>query len=109
MAMAFDRHGRGSFPCQRCERLTRAAIVRTNIWLGERLVVVEDIPAQLCEQCGEQYYDEMTSEALRALVLDDLDSVEPKRVMEVNVYSMEGRIPEPPPEVDELKPPVEEA
>ncbi|HJW88689.1 MAG TPA: YgiT-type zinc finger protein, partial [Dehalococcoidia bacterium] len=87
----------GQIECPRCQKLTRAATVRTNIWQGERLIVVEDIPAQICEQCQEQYYDSLTQEALRVLVQDELASVKPKRVMEVTVYSLEGRIPEPPP------------
>ncbi len=91
----------GAFPCPSCQKLTYAATVRTNVWLGDRLIVVEDIPAQVCELCGEQYYDELTSETLRALVGDDLESVKPKRVMEVSVYSLEGRIPQPPPEAEE--------
>ena len=88
--------------CPRCNKLTYAGVVRTNIWQGEggeRLIIVEDIPAQLCEQCGEQYYDPLTTETLRAL-MEDLASATPKRVMEVPVYSLEGRIPdlpEPPP------------
>jgi len=82
--------------CPRCNKLTYPGLVRTNIWQGEeRLIIVEDIPAQICEQCGEQYYDPLTSEALRALV-EDLNSATPKRVMEVPVYSLEGRIPELP-------------
>jgi len=90
----------GPMECPHCKKLTYAGVVRTNIWKGEeRLVIVEDIPAQLCEQCGEQYYDELTTETLRAL-MEDLGSATPVRLMEVPVYSLEGRIPEipePPP------------
>ena len=82
--------------CPRCNKLTYPGLVRTNIWQGEeRLIIVEDIPAQICEQCGEQYYDPLTTETVRALV-EDLNSATPKRVMEVPVYSLEGRIPELP-------------
>lgn len=89
-----DRFG-GPMTCPRCEKLIPAATVRTNIWQGERLIVVEDIPAHLCDMCGEQYYHPLVSETLRAM-LDDLASVTPKRVIEVPVYSLEGRIPEIP-------------
>ena len=94
----------GPMECPRCMKLTYAGVVRTNIWkgeVGERLIIVEDIPAQLCEQCGEQYYDDLTSETLRAL-MEDLGSATPTRVMEVPVYSLKGRIPEIP-----ESPPVE--
>ena len=90
----------GPRECPRCNKLTYPGLVRTNIWQGEgegeeRLIIVEDIPAQLCEQCGEQYYDPLTTETLRAL-MEELAAATPKRVMEVSVYSLEGRIPELP-------------
>lgn len=34
--------------------------VNSAIWQGERLVVVEGIPALLCEACGERFYDDGT-------------------------------------------------
>ena len=86
----------GPVPCRRCQKLTRGATVRSDVWQGDRLIVVEDIPAQVCELCQEQYYDSPTQDALRALIQGDLKSATPKRVMEVPVYSLEGRIPEPP-------------
>ncbi len=82
-------------PCPSCQRPTQAAMVRSNVWRGDNLIVVEDIPAQMCEQCKEQYYDTLTQEALLTLIQDDLKSATPKRVMEVPVYSLEGRIAEP--------------
>jgi YgiT-type zinc finger domain-containing protein len=83
--------------CPECNRLTQAATVRSDVWQGDRLTVVEDIPAQICEACQGQYYDTLAQEALRALIEHDLKSATPKRVMEVPVYSLEGLIPEPPP------------
>ena len=88
----FDR----PVPCRRCQKLTHAAMVRSNVWQGDNLIVVEDIPSQVCEQCQEQYYDSLTEDALRTLIHDNLKSATPKRVMEVPVYSLEGRISEPP-------------
>jgi len=82
-------------PCPRCQKLTHAATVRTNIWQGDKLIVVEGIPAQMCEICQEQYYDPMVSETLRAL-MDDLGLATPVRVIEVPVYSLEGKIPDIP-------------
>jgi YgiT-type zinc finger domain-containing protein len=89
--------------CPRCDKLTHAAMVRSNVWQGDCLIVVEDIPAQLCEVCGEQYYDPFTGEALRKLLQDEMKTEKPKRVMEVPVYSLEGRIrlPEEMPEEGE--------
>ena len=43
--------------CPRCDEPMRSDVVRTVIWEGERFFVVEDIPAQVCDSCVEQFYD----------------------------------------------------
>lgn len=78
----------------------QAASVKTAIWRGERLFVVEDIPAQVCAHCMEQFYDEAAAEALRRLTEEGFASVEPLRVMQVPVYSLAPLIP-PPREIPE--------
>ena len=52
-------------PCTSCGkgRLARDR-VRTALWHGRRLVVVEDIPALVCDRCGERFYDDDTALAL---------------------------------------------
>lgn len=34
--------------------------IRSAFWHEDRLVVVEDIPAMVCENCHEQFYDDAT-------------------------------------------------
>ena len=68
------------------------AIVKTAIWRGERVFVVEDIPAQVCNTCMEQFYDEDTSDALRRLTEEDFASVQPRKEILVPIYSLEGQI-----------------
>ncbi len=48
--------------CQSCAtgRLARDR-VRTALWSGDRLVVVEDVPALVCQSCGEQFYEDETA------------------------------------------------
>jgi YgiT-type zinc finger domain-containing protein len=38
---------------------------RTAFWHGDRLVIVDGIPALACDGCGERYYEDRT-----AMVLD---------------------------------------
>src|SRR3990170_4347047 len=85
--------------CPRCGGATRTDTVRTDIWQGDGLIVVEDIPALVCDRCVEQFYSEPVTDALRRLVQEGLDSAEPKREMVVRVYSLAGRVkvPRPPP------------
>jgi YgiT-type zinc finger domain-containing protein len=70
----------------------RAAVVKTAIWREERLFVVEDIPAQVCDACKEQFYDEETAEALRRLTEEGFASLEPRRDILVPIFSIEEKI-----------------
>jgi YgiT-type zinc finger domain-containing protein len=50
-----------SAPCPACESAdTRHAFVRSAFWHNDRLVVIEDVPALVCNTCGEQFYDDAT-------------------------------------------------
>ena len=41
--------------------------VQTALWEGERLVVVEEVPALVCNGCGERFYDDETATRLDML------------------------------------------
>jgi YgiT-type zinc finger domain-containing protein len=79
-------------PCPRCGHGLRPATVKTAIWRDERLFVVEDIPALVCDGCAEQFYDEPTTEALRRLAAEEFSSAIATREILVPVFSLEGRI-----------------
>lgn len=70
----------------------RPDTVRTAIWREDQLIVVEDIPAQVCDACMEQFYDDDTAEALRRLTAEGFASATAKREVLVPVFSLEGRI-----------------
>ena len=70
----------------------RSDTVKTAIWMHERLVVVEDIPAQVCGACMEQFYDDDTTDALRRLTEEGFASATPKRELVVPIFSLEGRV-----------------
>jgi YgiT-type zinc finger domain-containing protein len=90
-------------PCLRCGNRLREGPVRTAIWKAERLVVVEDIPALICDACFEQYYDDDVADALRRLTQDDLETAVPKRTEVVPVFSLEGRLPPPKPDDEPIQ------
>jgi len=47
--------------CPVCESTdTHHAHVRSAFWHNDRLVVIEDVPALICNVCGEQFYDDAT-------------------------------------------------
>ncbi len=76
--------------CPRCGQAMRADTVKTAIWKGDRLFVVEDIPAQVCDACVEQFYDEETTDILRRLAEDGFPSVEAKGEILVPVFTLKG-------------------
>ena len=70
----------------------RSATVKTAIWREERIFLVEDIPAHVCDSCIEQFYDEETTDALRRLTEDGFSSLMPKKEVLVPVFSLDGQI-----------------
>lgn len=48
-----------------------------------RIVVVENVPARVCEETGEQYFSPETVERLQQLISEEK---EPKRTIEVPVF-----------------------
>ena len=89
-------------PCPRCGELMHPATVKTAVWRDDRVFIVEDIPAQVCDPCMEQFYDEDTTDALRRLTEDGFSSIEPKKEIVVPIFSLEGRILKRAPSEDEI-------
>ena len=78
--------------CLRCGQVLVVKTVRTTIWQGDRVAIVEDIPAHVCSSCLEQYYDEDVSDALRRLTEEGFPGEAVEREILVPVFSLEGRI-----------------
>lgn len=85
---------RPSGPCPRCGRELRFGLVKTAIWQGDRLFVIEDVPAHVCDFCIEQFYDEETTDALRRLTEEGFPAAKTKREILVPVFSLEGHTAE---------------
>lgn len=78
--------------CARCDARITPGTVRTAIWQGDRLAVVEDVPAFVCRVCGEQYYDDDVGDALRRLSEEGFPQDAADRTITVPVFSLTGRI-----------------
>lgn len=76
--------------CETCGngRLARDRI-KTALWSGGRLVVVEDVPAFVCRQCGEQFYEDETAMRLDMLKGGGFPSAEAARELIVPVFIFE--------------------
>ena len=57
-----------AFPCEHCGSDTYEAVVEAALWAGEGLVAIEDIPARVCQGCGEQFYDEQTARRIEKVI-----------------------------------------
>lgn len=78
--------------CPRCREPLEPTTVRTAIWQGDRLAVVDQVPAHVCPECREQFYDDDVSEALRRLNEEGFPESEAEEIIQVPVFSLEGRI-----------------
>jgi YgiT-type zinc finger domain-containing protein len=52
-------------------------------WEG-KLFVFEDVPARVCRQCGEKYFDAQVVKAMERAVLHQL---KPKRILQVPLFT----------------------
>jgi YgiT-type zinc finger domain-containing protein len=70
--------------CYLCGGRTELGRVTAENWWGGDLALVEDVPAWVCEDCGEAYFDAETCREL-----DRLRQVPPpaRRTVEVPVYA----------------------
>ncbi|UCE46229.1 MAG: YgiT-type zinc finger protein [Phycisphaerales bacterium] len=62
-----DKDFQAILRCKYCESETVEELVKSAFWLDERLIAVENIPAQVCEECEAQFYDDETAEKIAAL------------------------------------------
>jgi len=75
------------FPCDECGAETEAEVTKTSFWADQGLIVIEDIPARVCPQCGEIFYDDETSIGIQQIIAGR--PVKPKREIVVPVFSLE--------------------
>jgi YgiT-type zinc finger domain-containing protein len=69
----------------------RQTTVRSAFWEGERLVVIEDIPAMVCADCREQHFDDMTVVLIDLMRGDGFPPDQARREMVVPVFSLLDR------------------
>jgi len=71
--------------CDICGGNREKKLVSYHIFFEGRLVVVENVPAEVCGQCGEQYFDPNTVEMLQKTVWS---KKKPRRIIETPVYDL---------------------
>jgi len=77
-----------SAACPVCESTdTHQAHVRSAFWHNDRLVVIEDVPALVCNTCGEQFYDDATVHLIDGMRANGFPPEDAVRELRVPVYS----------------------
>ena len=50
--------------CEFCGGMTRKRRVKRQHWLRGRLYIVENVEAEVCNECGERYFHATTLDAI---------------------------------------------
>lgn len=77
--------------CDLCSGVLKAAIVDMEFVRDGQRIVCEDIPADVCVQCGERYISADTMIRIERL-LSRPRQVQPRRQIMVPVYAFESAI-----------------
>ncbi len=72
--------------CDLCGGELRPGKTTLEFWRGQELIVIKDLPADVCEQCGEAYLSVETSERLDRF-LADYPQHKPERYLAVPQFS----------------------
>ena len=64
--------------------------MRSAFWQGEGLVVVEGIPALVCQSCGEQFYEDETAMKLDLVRGGGFATARAARTLTVPVFDFDA-------------------
>jgi YgiT-type zinc finger domain-containing protein len=82
----------GSETCSQCGyNSLHPDLVRSAFWHDDRLVVIKDIPALVCENCREQYYDDATVVMIDLLRGEGFPAGQADEELSVPVFSLKHR------------------
>jgi len=70
--------------CQVCGEQMLARVIKQDFWLKNELIVIEDVPAGVCPQCGEKIVRAEVGQQIAALVAT------PKRVAQTRTLQVPG-------------------
>ncbi len=72
--------------CAFCGGRVQERLVTKDCWWGDQLVaIIENVPAGVCDQCGERYYKANTLKEIEAI----LGKKQALRSVKINLFSFE--------------------
>ncbi len=81
------------FRCLYCGSETEEEVVQAALRSARGWLILEDIPARVCKQCGEQFYDDLVAERIERITADP--APKPQREITVPVFSLAAQRPCP--------------
>ncbi|MFB0546702.1 MAG: type II toxin-antitoxin system MqsA family antitoxin [Anaerolineae bacterium] len=75
--------------CYFCKGKVRRGKIRHIHRWGEKIIVFDDVPAEICQQCGETY---LGPEVLDIIERFTLEEREPEQIISVPVFSLADKI-----------------
>ena len=54
--------------CFRCKGNLKEKKINYMVDLENTIIIIKDVPAKVCIECGEQYFDDETSENIEKIV-----------------------------------------
>lgn len=79
-------------PCSFCSGELEDTFVQHPYRWRDKIYIFENVPAQVCRQCGEKYFDASIVETMERTVLE---KVKPQRTMRVPVFSFGKLVVQP--------------
>lgn len=83
-----DHDFRDTFLCRYCGSQTVENIVKSVFWIHSEPIVVEGIPAKVCQRCGQQFYDDETAERIASLEESRCGAATLSKKMLVPIFSL---------------------
>ena len=84
-----------TFDCHFCGgQVTAQQVDVMRHWKG-RYILIENVPAYVCTQCGEQYYDAVIAETMDRIMRDSETGLDIQREICVPVVEMTIAYPSP--------------
>ena len=76
MGRRYENEEEGIMNCFKCNEELIEKKVNYMVDLENTIIIIKGVPAKVCTQCGEQYFDDQTSENIEKIVnkLKDLST-----------------------------------
>jgi len=72
--------------CKYCKCDIHDDVLKVAFWMHDGLIVIEDVPARLCNGCGEQFLDEEVAQKIQQIFKNS--TAEPERQIQASVYDL---------------------